>query len=525
MTCSCWHKATTWIERNGGFIHPSLQYDPIHRRVIYAPSLSSSSSSSSCPNRHDGDDTSTSPVVVLEGGTTILEIPEACLLTLHSVEKDDKFGKSLFGAVHSIDKDNDDDGGGDDETSDDIDGHGNGGLYHDAQDVILALYLAYLREQLLKDEENEQHVGKSSLPSTDLPVATTSNPWLFYEPYIATLPLLSSSNTTTPGATTSPSSSNNKSIHHPPQLPRQWSSANIQHRLGGTSLYHRVRNEQRGIRREYDLVKHAWRSKHGFVSTTTVITSTTTTTTTNNSNASPSYSNPHLTDGTFPSFDNYDNMMAIVTSRGFANLGYDGVDALVPILDLLDHIRGRGNDVEEEAVAVRLVATDVDQDDAGTTTIRRSNGKSDVWEERMHINGQKDQCSSRSNDESSTERMIDASCGDKKFDHHTLEKPRVGPDIRYCRFDVDDDRIINNDERGRIILSKRQKTTTSIKQPINGSTVGECRRGGSGGVRVTTSRTILPGSILQMTYGAKGNATLLGRYGFCIPNNLEPDGK
>jgi hypothetical protein len=120
--------------------------------------------------------------------------------------------------------------------------------------------------------------------------------------------------------------------------------------------------------------------------------------------------------------------------------------------------------------------------------------------------------------------MVDASgYGDKEFDHHSLEKPRVGPDIRYCRFDVDDDRI--NDESGKIILSKRQKTTTCIEQPINGSTVGECRRGGSGGVRVTTSRTILPGSILQMTYGAKGNATLLGRYGFCIPNNLEPDGK
>jgi hypothetical protein len=27
-----------------------------------------------------------------------------------------------------------------------------------------------------------------------------------------------------------------------------------------------------------------------------------------------------------------------------------------------------------------------------------------------------------------------------------------------------------------------------------------------------------------MTYGAKGNAALLGRYGFCVPNNIEPDG-
>jgi hypothetical protein len=28
-----------------------------------------------------------------------------------------------------------------------------------------------------------------------------------------------------------------------------------------------------------------------------------------------------------------------------------------------------------------------------------------------------------------------------------------------------------------------------------------------------------------MTYGAKGNASLLGRYGFAIPNNVEPDGE
>ncbi len=31
--------------------------------------------------------------------------------------------------------------------------------------------------------------------------------------------------------------------------------------------------------------------------------------------------------------------------------------------------------------------------------------------------------------------------------------------------------------------------------------------------------------LMQMTYGAKSNSTLLGRYGFCIENNVEPDGK
>jgi hypothetical protein len=33
------------------------------------------------------------------------------------------------------------------------------------------------------------------------------------------------------------------------------------------------------------------------------------------------------------------------------------------------------------------------------------------------------------------------------------------------------------------------------------------------------------GSTLYMSYGAKGNDSLLGRYGFAIPNNVEPDGE
>jgi len=41
---------------------------------------------------------------------------------------------------------------------------------------------------------------------------------------------------------------------------------------------------------------------------------------------------------------------------------------------------------------------------------------------------------------------------------------------------------------------------------------------------VSTSRPLSFGAALHMTYGAKGNAALLGRYGFCIPNNVEPDG-
>jgi hypothetical protein len=42
----------------------------------------------------------------------------------------------------------------------------------------------------------------------------------------------------------------------------------------------------------------------------------------------------------FPSFEEYDVAMAFVTSRVFEGLGRDGVDAMVPLLDLLDHVRG-----------------------------------------------------------------------------------------------------------------------------------------------------------------------------------------
>ena len=47
--------------------------------------------------------------------------------------------------------------------------------------------------------------------------------------------------------------------------------------------------------------------------------------------------------------------------------------------------------------------------------------------------------------------------------------------------------------------------------------------GGAGGVSVTAARALAFGMELRMTYSAKGNATLLGWYGFCIPNNVEPD--
>lgn len=41
---------------------------------------------------------------------------------------------------------------------------------------------------------------------------------------------------------------------------------------------------------------------------------------------------------------------------------------------------------------------------------------------------------------------------------------------------------------------------------------------------VTSTVDIDPGESIRLTYGAKANAQLLLNYGFCIPNNIEPDG-
>ena len=46
---------------------------------------------------------------------------------------------------------------------------------------------------------------------------------------------------------------------------------------------------------------------------------------------------------------------------------------------------------------------------------------------------------------------------------------------------------------------------------------------GGGGVLVYTTRLLPVGLTLRMTYGARGNAALLSRYGFATRNNAEPD--
>ncbi|KAL9182389.1 hypothetical protein ACHAXT_013041 [Thalassiosira profunda] len=376
---AAWREAAAWIERNGGRVHPALQYDGALRRVYLGDLGEDDYRSGNGPQ----------PAAV-DAGTALLEIPDACLVTLHSVEADESFGKSLFGAVHSLSANND--GGG---------GTGEGGLYHDAQDVILALFLAYLREQLGRHQKQRQSPNDACVDASDAP-------WLFYRPYLATLPSVHSSESSAC------------------LLPRQWPAATLKRRLEGTSLYRRVLSEQRGLRREYELVRKAWLDHHASIGS-------------EKEGSGEIYP--------FPPFIHYDGAMAALTSRGFAGMGLDGVDALVPMLDLLNHVRGKA---DGESAA------------------------DDVVEKRG-------------------------------------ESDASGPDVRYRRYSRD------CGEEGGETPSKRQRTEEDANN------TAQCQSG-TGGVRVSAARQLVSGSELHMTYGAKGNAALLGRYGFCIANNVEPDG-
>lgn len=317
-------------------------------------------------------------------GTRILDIPDTCLLTLHSVENDASFGKKLFEVVHSLLPQA--------TTTNKVVVADDCGLYHNEQDIILALYLAHLTMTVAE--------GKHS----------------FHGPYLATLPSHDSSN-----------------------LPRQWSDDEVQRRLSGTSLYAIVLKEKRGIEREYRLVREAWSKKQ-----------------LNNSEGIEvdNSSEPTI----FPSFDQYSHAMAMITSRGFEGLGSDNVDAMIPLLDMLNHIRG---------------PTFVGKGNVGGTGYDR----------------------------------------EATSDENLVEPSR--PDVHYKR--EDDDNAGGEAYDRDHIPSKRQKTAKCSDVFKGGGGVG-------GGVLVYTSRCLSSGSTLRMTYGAKGNATLLGRYGFAILNNVEPDG-
>ena len=94
-------------------------------------------------------------------------------------------------------------------------------------------------------------------------------------------------------------------------LPRRWPDDVIQDLLGGTSVFRHVEEEKEGLKKDYSILKESY----GNISSS-------------------------LDFHRFPLFESFDHMLAAVGSRAFDSLGQDGMDAMVPILDLLDHKRG-----------------------------------------------------------------------------------------------------------------------------------------------------------------------------------------
>ena len=388
-----WDAAVQWISHHGGFVNPLLCYDASNRQVSVKEVVSNVA--------HGRDGAESAAKCVIEEGDLLLQIPDACLLSLHTIEAT-TFGRTLFAVIHSLLPGHDaNDGASHPPPSkrskvDTMANEKDSQLYNDEQDVIMALFLAYLMEN--KDREE---------PTVESCNDDTSEPWLFYRPYLDTLPI-----------DTSNSSSGTSTNEYLNLLPRQWPLEIIDQRLKGTSLYQRVLAEKKGLVDEYDKIKSAWQSN-------------------NHSEL-------------LPSLESYDMMMAAVSSRGFSGLGYDGVDVMIPILDLLNHARGS---CDENA------------------------------------------------------KMID-----------NVES-RAESGVRYKRYENSDN--VNT----RLDDSSPSATDVSSSTVKRKATAVSKSKKNNGGVKVTAAENLHRGMKLLMTYGAKSNASLLGRYGFCIQNNYEPDGE
>lgn len=504
-TNQVWHNAKAWIESNGGFVHPLLSYDENARQVFLgSPSNTNAAAAELTPSADDNNiimSASRNAKKGLENNginaqTTLLQIPDNCLLSLHSAENT-TFGKLLFRAVHSIASSSSSSNRTSDasevvSSKEDYSAE-NDGLYNDSQDVILGLFLAHLLEQ---QQANNQHQHSPKKNEKQL-VMEQKHYTTFYQPYLATLPQLSSLssdvNSTDIAIDISPEEEGSNKIEttNHALLPRQWSPSTLRKRLCGTSLYNRIVEEQAGLLREYELVKCEWRKLLQDGSSSSDVNGNISNGTSNSESEHTNENNHHCDnigsakynnkiDGNyeFPSCQNYSDMMAVLSSRGFSGLGHDGVDVLIPLLDLLNHVRGGADGLNESRY-----------DDANRGDI--SNGK---------------------NTEGIGEDNLGNGSGDDADENGTH---RRGADIRYERYEQGD---ASEEEHANKV---KNEETVAKRRKLNGGKTSILK----GGVRVTAAKWLLYGKTLQMTYGAKGNAALLGRYGFCIPNNVEPDGE
>jgi len=247
-----WPSASQWIQSNGGFVHDALTFHVPDRTVRV--------------------------ILPISPGTLLLRIPSQCLITLPSVERDEKQLKqqtikrpSLFSIVHALDQNE---------------------IYHEKDDLLLALFLA---------TQYQQHRQQSSNANE-----------IYLEPYLTTLPPHSDFD----------------------NLPRRWPADQLETLLTGTSLFHRVNDQKRGLIDDYTLIVKSWRRHVNKTDSTGQI------------GDSFIFSDP-------PPFNVFDHMIAAVASRAFSGLGGSsitnnkdagddehGFDAMIPLLDLFNHKRG-----------------------------------------------------------------------------------------------------------------------------------------------------------------------------------------
>ena len=95
-------------------------------------------------------------------------------------------------------------------------------------------------------------------------------------------------------------------------LPRRWAESKIDELLRGSPLLNRARAAKEGVCKDYDAIKEAWNKTQEQKCA-------------------------------FPSFQEFSNMLAAVSSRAFGFGDSDEGVVMIPILDLCDHSRGRNH--------------------------------------------------------------------------------------------------------------------------------------------------------------------------------------
>lgn len=210
-----WENAISWIRGNGGTVHPAISFSKTRELILI-------------------DD--------VGHGTTLIELPPECIPSVSAIQVKG-VGKIFWDCICNL----------------------NGMLYNEEHDILIALMLAYQKE------------------NNDSELTECYN----YRPYLDTLPKSESFNA----------------------LPRRWSKEDLD-LLEGSNLLNRIDRAKHGVKNDYNLISKSWSIGDQLV---------------------------------LPTFENFDNMLAVVTSRGFAGMGHSSNDkdiGLLPLVDLCNHHRG-----------------------------------------------------------------------------------------------------------------------------------------------------------------------------------------